>query len=180
MVLDAKVLLNPSTSLIPTVLSEMHSSPVGGHFGFHKTLARLRSDFFWEGMRKSVQKFIQECEVCQQFKYDNMMPAGLLQPLPVPKWIWTEISMDFIEGLTSSSGSQVIMVVVDRLSKYAHFIPLLHPFTAATVAKEFILHVVKLHGVPVSIITDRDKIFMSGFWRSFFQQHGSKLRMSSS
>ena len=88
--------------------------------------------------------------------------------------------MDFIDGLPSSQGYTVIMVVVDRLSKYAHFVPLKHPYTALSVSKAFIWEVVRLHGVLVSIVSDRDRIFISAFWKNLFQLQGSKLCMSSS
>lgn len=88
--------------------------------------------------------------------------------------------MDFIEGLPNSNGHTVIMVVVDRLSKYAHFIPMKHPFTAAVVAKMFVANVVRLHGIPTSIVSDRDKVFISSFWQTLFKLQGTQLRMSSS
>jgi len=105
-----------------------------------------------------VKEFLKACDVCQRFKSDCMKPAGLLQPLPIPTTIWIDISMDFIEGLPPSNGYIVIMVVVDRLTKYAHFTALKHPFTVATVAKVFIANVVRLHGIPASIVTDRQSI----------------------
>ncbi|KAJ8751592.1 hypothetical protein K2173_016841 [Erythroxylum novogranatense] len=128
--LKEKVILNPNSPLITLILTELHETPLGGHFGFHRTLAR------------------------------NLAPAGLMQPLPIPNRIWSDISMDFVEGLPCSEGYRVIMVVVDRLSKYAHFVPLTHPYTAFAVAKSFVENVVRLHGMPTSIVTDRDKIFM--------------------
>ena len=88
--------------------------------------------------------------------------------------------MDFIEGLPNSNGHSVIMVVVDRLSKYAHFIPLKHPYTAVTVAKAFVSNVVRLHDIPTSIVSDRDKVFTSALWQTLFQLQGTKLNMSSS
>ena len=97
-----------------------------------------------------------------------MKLAGLLQPLPIPTWMWTEVSMDFIEGLLPSNGHIVIMVIVDRLKKYAHFVALRHPYTAATIAKSFIANVVRLHGVLTSIVSDRDKVFISSFWQTLF------------
>ena len=153
---------------------------MGGHFGFNKTLHRIGKSFMWPNMRRMVKEFLQTCEVCQQYKADCMKPTGLLQPLPIPTQIWLEISMDFIEGLPNSNGHSVIMVIVDHLSKYAHFIPLKHPYTTVTVAKVFVSNVVRLHGIPTLVINDRDKVFTSAFWQTLFHLQGTKLHMSSS
>lgn len=131
-------------------------------------------------MCRTVKEFLQQCTICQQYKTDCMKPAGLLQPLPIPAQIWTDVSMDFIEGLPPSNGHTVIMVVVDRLTKYAHFVALKHPFTAIIVAKAFVANIVRLHGIPTSIVSDRDKVFISSFWQALFQLQGTKLCMSSS
>ncbi|KAH9699581.1 hypothetical protein KPL71_024420 [Citrus sinensis] len=175
-----RVYLSSTSSLIPKIISDCHASPVGGHFGYHKTLARIKRRFLWPNMRRTVKEFLQHCDICQRYKVDNIRPAGLLQPLPIPKQMWTDVSMDFIEGLPSSNGYTVIMVVVDRLTKYAHFVPLKHHFTAIIVAKAFVSNVVRLHGIPTSIVSDRDKVFISSFWRTLFQLQGTKLCMSSS
>ncbi|GJR68291.1 retrotransposon-related protein [Tanacetum coccineum] len=103
---------------------------------------------------------------------------GLLQPLPIPERIWSDISMDFIVGLPRSQGKTVIFVVVDRLSKYAHFVALSHPYTASFVAQAFLDSVYKLHGLPDSIVSDRDSVFMSHFWQSLFKILKVELKMS--
>lgn len=103
--------------------------------------------------------------MCQRCKPDLSAYPGLLQPLPIPTQVWTEISMDFIDGLLSSQGKTVILVVVDRLSKYAHFMPLHHPYTTAQVAQSFMDNIYKLHGLPKAIVSDRDKVFLSKFWK---------------
>lgn len=177
---QGKIYLNSSSSLIPIILADCHSTPIGGHFGYNKTLGRLKATYCWSGMHKALKEFLRHYETCQCYKTDSMAPTSLLQPLPVPNRIWTEISMDFFEGLPSSHGNSVIMVVVNRLSKYGHFMALKHPFSAITMAQAFIDHVVLLHRNPVSIVSDRDKVFLSTFWRTLFQLHGTALRMSSS
>nr|GFA68787.1 hypothetical protein [Tanacetum cinerariifolium] len=121
---NGAIFLSPKSPLLATVLHLSHGSPEGGHFGFHKTLAKLKHNFWWSGMKEQVKQFIRECHVCQRSKSDSMKPAGLLQPLPISKRVWEDISMDFIEG----------------------------------VAREFITNVVRLHGIPSTIVSDRDKL----------------------
>lgn len=109
-----------------------------------------------------------------------MHSPSLLQPLPIPEKVWNEISMDFIEGLPKSQGKTTIFVVVDRLTKYAHFMVLTHPYTAKDVAQLFLDNIYKLHGLPVSIVSDRDAVFTSTFWQELFKLQGCQLHLSTS
>ena len=119
-------------------------------------------------MKQDVDNFVKRCNICQHAKHSLHHPMGLLQPLPIPEGVWQNLTMDFIEGLPKSEGCTVILVIVDRLTKYAHFLPVKHPYTAATIAQLFMDHVVKLHGLPASIVSDRDTIFVRHFWRELF------------
>ncbi|CAO1939527.1 unnamed protein product [Urochloa humidicola] len=175
-----RIWLGSNSALQSQVLSALHDSPVGGHSGFPVTYRRVKQLFAWKGMKAHVKTFVDQCQVCQQAKPDRSKYPGLLQPLPVPSAAWQMISMDFIEGLPKSSGKDCILVVVDRFTKYSHFIPLSHPFTAAGVAKAFFDNVYKLHGLPDSIVSDRDKVFTSTFWRELFKLAKVSLCMSSS
>jgi hypothetical protein len=129
-------------------------------------------------MKQDVDSFIKQCAICQQAKHTNHHPLGLLQPLPIPDGVWRDLSMDFIEGLPSSEGYSVILVVVDRLTKFAHFIPVKHPYTATKIAQAFMDNVVKLHGLPQSIVTDRDTIFLSSFWKELFKLYRVNLHLT--
>jgi hypothetical protein len=132
-----RLYLSKQSKLKSTVLSELHAIPTAGHSGFTKTYDRVKRSFFWDGMKQDIRNFFVECEVCQCNKGEIVKSLGTLQPLPIPPAIWKDISMDFIIGLPKSGNKSVIMVVVDFLSKYAHFCALQHPFTASTVAQIF-------------------------------------------
>jgi hypothetical protein len=173
-----KIWVGENSALQTKLINAFHSSAIGGHFGVLPTYKRLKRLFSWSGMKTSVDDFAKQCMVCQQAKHLHSKPARLLQPLPIPNSIWRELTMDFVEGLPMSSGANVIMVVVDRLTKYAHLIPLKHPFNASTVAQVFLDSVVKLHGVPLSIVSDRDKNFISRLWKELFSALGTKLQFT--
>jgi hypothetical protein len=117
--------------------------------------------------------------ICQRNKTEHLHPAGLLQPLEVPSSVWAHVSMDFVEGFPHVNGKSVVLTVVDRFSKYAHFLPLGHPYTATSVAKVFFEAIVRLHGLPESIVSDRDLVFTSKFWTEMFSLSGVKLQLSS-
>nr|KYP55263.1 Retrotransposable element Tf2 [Cajanus cajan] len=148
--------------------------------GVTKTFKRLNTNFFWPHMRADVQHFVAQCHTCQQLKYETKKPAGLLQPLPIPSAIWEDLSLDFITCLPPSRGYTAVLVVVDHFSKGVHFGPLPTHFSAFKVAQLFLDMVCKLHGFPRSLVSDRDPIFISHFWRDLFKLSGTKLRMSTS
>lgn len=169
----------PATSMwITKLLQEFHDTPSGGHAGVYRTYRRIAGNVYWRGMFQRVKEYVANCLVCQKMKYEAVSPAGILQPLPIPEQIWNDISMDFITCLPKSKGFSVILVVVDRLSKYAHFMALKPPISARSVAEVFIREVVRLHGIPKSIVSDRDSMFVSSFWKELFAQSGTHLKFS--
>jgi transposase InsO family protein len=170
-----RVYLPASSPSTPAVLEAAHGA---GHEGIQKTLNRVRRDFHISNARRVVEDFVRSCVTCQRNKSEQLQPGGLLQPLEVPSQIWADILMDFIEALPRVHGKTVILTVVDRFSKYAHFIPLAHPYTAQTVARAFFDDIVRLHGFPQSIVSDRDSVFTSAFWTELFRLAGVRLCMS--
>jgi hypothetical protein len=116
-------------------------------------------------MKVVMHQYVTSCSICQQAKPDRSKYLGLLQPLVIPQQAWHTISLDFIEGLPRSGHAKCILAVIDKFTKYGHFLPLLHPFTAAKVAKVFLDNIYKLHGLPVNIISDRDRVFTSSLWQ---------------
>jgi hypothetical protein len=126
-------------------------------------------------MKQDLSTFVDECELFQCNKGEIFKDLGTLQPLSIPSAIWRYISMDFIIGLPKSGNKSIIMVVVDRLSKYAHFCALKNPFTAATVAQIFMDNIFKLHIMPNSIVSDGDPTFTSNFWQELFKLQGTQI-----
>jgi hypothetical protein len=170
-----KVFIPDASTLWLVLLAQAHES---GHEGVQKA-HRWRTSFYNSKALQSVREFVRSCAVCQQHKTQHLHPAGLLQPLLIPSMVWADISMDFIEGFPKVGGKSVVLTVVDQFSKYGHFIALGHPYSAASVAKAFFDEIVKLHGLPCSIVSDRDTVFTSQFWTELFTMARVKLQMSS-
>lgn len=123
---------------------------------------------------------MRECDVCQKLKHETYFPTGLLQPLPILERPWLDVSMDFIEGLPKSHLKSMMFVVVDRLTKYAYLMHLSYPYTTAKVANLYLQFVFKLHGMPSTIVSDRDHVFTSLSWKELMRLQGVTLSMSSS
>lgn len=149
-----RIWLGNNQQLQSKVIIALHCSAIGGHSGIHVTICRVRNLFAWPGLRKAMRAFIADCSVCKQAKSERVRYPGLLQPLLVPEHAWQNVSLDFIEGLPHSSGFDCILVVVDKFSKYAHFVALAHPFTAFDVALAYLNNIYKLHGLPHHLISD--------------------------
>lgn len=170
--------MGSNSALQTKIISTFHDSTIGGHSGILATYQRVKRLFVWKGLKHAVEEFVQQCTVCQQAKHEHCAYPRLLQPLPIPSGAWQDISMDFIEGLPVSKGFDVILVVVDRYTKYAHFLPLKHPFSALQVVDSYLSRVASLYGMPKSIVSDRDKIFTSHFWQNLFKRFAIPLNLT--
>lgn len=158
------------------MIRELHSE---GHIGRDRTLSLIAASYFWPSLRKDVERFVARCQVCQTAK-GKATNAGLYLPLPIPTQPWSDISMDFVLGLPRTQrGNDSIFVIVDRFSKMVHFVPCKKTMDASQVAALFFREVYKLHGLPLSIVSDRDTRFLSHFWRSLWRLLRTSLDMSS-
>jgi hypothetical protein len=165
-----------------SVLSACHDDPLAGHFGFKRTLELLRREFWWPGARSYVKDYVCSCLSCARAKPTRHARFGELQPLPIPTGIWEDVTMDFITELPPSTvGRQTydsILVVVDRLSKMAHYIPTQGDLRAPELAETFNREIVRLHGPPKSIVSDRGVLFTSAYWSTFAACLGSRRLLS--
>ena len=161
------------------VLGSAHHSKFAVHPGGTKMFKDLQSTFWWNNMKREVAEFVAKCLVCQQVKAEHQRPAGLLQPLSIPEWKWESIGMDFVVGLPKTQkGMDSVWVIVDRLTKSAHFLAVRTSFSMDQLARLYLKEIVRLHGVPVSIVSDRDPRFTSRFWKSLQKAMGSGLDFS--
>ncbi|KAI5954743.1 hypothetical protein KGF57_003766 [Candida theae] len=165
-------------SLQHQVITKHHAADSNLHPGAEVTFLELSQYYYWPKMLASVKTFVRSCAICQAIKPPNHNPYGLLQPLPIPKERWSSISMDFVGGFPESQGKDYILVVVDRLTKRAHFCPCSKTITARGAAELFASEIFKHHGLPAEIISDNDVRFTSTFWINFHKELQILLKFS--
>lgn len=162
------------------ILEESHKNSLSIHPRATKMYHDLKKFFWWSGMKRDVARFVYACLTCQKSKVEHQRPSGLMQPLEIPEWNWDNISMDFVTGLPNTvKGFHAIWVIMDRLKKSAHFIPIDISYSLQKLADLYISVIVKLHGVSSSIVSDRDMRFTSDFWKSLYEALCSNLKLSS-
>ena len=162
-----------------SILRDCHEIPIAGHPGFEKTYRTVRKSYYWPGIKKMVRDFVLGCGACQRTKAERVRKPGLLQPLDIPEMKWESVSLDFVTALPRVRGGfDSILVVVDRLTKVAHFIPVKSTATAVDIARVFVREIFRLHGMPKILVSDRDVKFTSHFWGAFFEAVGTSLNMS--
>ena len=159
-----------------------HDDPLAGHFGVSKTLELLRRKYFWQSMRKDVREYVKTCPICQRTKAKRHLPYGELSSFPVPSKPWQEITLDFITDLPPSKFRgkvyDSILVIVDRYTKLARYIPTTKTITAAELAELFVLRVFRDFGLPAGITSDRGSVFTSKFWSSLCFYLSIRRRLS--
>nr|CAD40090.2 OSJNBb0012A12.12 [Oryza sativa Japonica Group] len=177
--LGERICVPDNKDLKDAIMKEAHDTLYSIHPGSTKMYQDLKERFWWASMKREIAECVAVCDVCQRVKAEHQKPAGLLQPLKIPEWKWEEIGMDFITGLPrTSSGHDSIWVIVDRLTKVAHFIPVKTTYSGSRLAELYMARIVCLHGVPKKIVSDRGSQFTSKFWKKFQEEMGSKLNFS--
>ncbi|KAJ9548163.1 LOW QUALITY PROTEIN: hypothetical protein OSB04_020706 [Centaurea solstitialis] len=161
------------------ILIEAHKSKYSVHPGTNKMYHGLRQSYWWPGMKKDIAYFVERCVTCLQVKIEHQRPYGKLQQLPIPEWTWEHVTMNFVTKLPRTpKGCDTIWVIVDRLSKSTHFLPMKETYFMERLARLYIAEIVRLHGTPVSIMSDRDARFTSTFWQSFQREMGTRVNLS--
>jgi hypothetical protein len=162
------------------ILREAHESAYSIHPRVNKMHHDLKATYWWYGMKRDVAEYVAFCDTCQRVKAEHQRPTGLLQPLQVPELKWEDITMDFIVGLPrTQSGYDSIWVIVDRLTKVAHFIPIKTTYSGLQLAELYMSRIVCLHGVPKKIVSDRGTQFTSKFWERLHETLDTQLHFSS-
>jgi len=161
------------------ILGEAHTTRYSIHPGNNKMYQDLKKRFSWTKMKIEIARYVAQCDTCRKVKAIHPKSTGELQPLPIPAWKWDDISMDFIVRLPKTAkGFDSIWVIVDRLTKMAHFLPVKIVYPASTYAKIYFDRILSLHGVPKTIVLDRGTQFVSQFWKCLHKSLGTKLLYS--
>ena len=170
----------PKGEVRNSIMSELHDSRYAGHLGIKRTIDLVKRDFYWPTLEKEVTDYVKTCDECQRNKPSNQKMQGLLQPLEVSTHRWERVSMDLITHLPKTkNGYDSVLVIVDYLTKMIVTRPTYGTATAVDIAKLFVDSVVRVHGLPRTIVSDRDSKFTSHFWREVFKNMGTTLAMSS-
>ena len=159
------------------ILYESHKTTFTMHPGCNKVYQDMKQYYWWRGMKKDIS----ECLTCQLVKAKHQVPSGLLNPLPIPQWKWDNITMDFVSGFPLTQRKHdSIWVIVDRLTKSAHFLSFLLDYSMDRLEELYVSEIVRLHGIPLSIVFDRDPWFTSRFWKELLSTFGTRLSFSTS
>ena len=178
MLKEGKVYVPKDEKLRAEVIRLHHDTPVGGHGGQWKTAELVTRNFWWPGVTREVKRYVEGCDACQRNKNRTQPPAGKLMPNSIPEKAWTHISADFITKLPLAQGYDSILVVVDRFTKMAHFIPTTEKTSAEGLARLFRDNIWKLHGLPDSIVSDRGPQFAAGVMRELNRILGIETKLS--
>jgi hypothetical protein len=163
-----------------TILREAYDSTYSIHPGSTKMYLDLKEKYWWYGLKRDVAEYVAICDTYQRVKAEHQRPAGLLQPMKIPEWKWEEVGMDFITGLPRTQhGYDSIWVIVDRLTKVVHFLPVKTTYSGTKLAELYMERIVCLYGVPKKIVSDRGTQFTSHFWHKVHSALGTKLNFSS-
>ena len=179
LLINGRVCVPNIKELKEEILNEAHYAPYAMHPGSIKMYRNLRPFYWWRTMKKDTAECVAKCLTCQQVKAEHQAPAGKLHPLSIPEWKWEKITMDFVLGLPRTFRKHdAIWVIVDRLTKSAHFLPVQQSDSLDKLSRIYVAEIVRLHGVPISIVSDRDPRFTSHFWRSLQGALGTRLHFS--
>ncbi|GKB04999.1 putative reverse transcriptase domain-containing protein [Tanacetum coccineum] len=176
---DKRIWLPLFGGLRDLIMHESHKSKYSIHPCSDKMYRDLKKLYWWPNMKTDIATYVSKCLTCAKVKAEHQKPSGLLQQPKIPEWKWEKITMDFVSGLPRTpNGYDTIWVIVDRLTKSAHFLPMKKTDSMEKLTQQYLKEIVCRHGVPVSIISDRDSRFASGFWRSLQNALGTKVNMS--
>ena len=174
-----RVCVPDDNDLRKAILEEAHSGSFAIHLGSKKMYQDLKMSFWWSGMKRDISEFVTKCLVFQRVKAEHQVPSGLLQSIRIPEWKWDRITMNFVVGLPLTRRKHnSVWVVVNRLTKSAHFLPVRTDYSLDKLAELYIKEIVRLHGIPISIISDRDSRFASRFWGKLQTTLGTQLKFS--
>jgi transposase InsO family protein len=169
----------PKGKLRDEIIHDNHDAPIAGHPGIDKTYSNIARAYYWEGMGRDIKRHVQYCDACQRTKKSHLPDAGELRPLPIPHRPWSSVAMDLVGPFPmSANNNEMVLVVIDRLTKMAHFIPTVRQYTSKLLAELFLNYVFRYHGLPDTIVSDRDPKFTSQFWQALQKDLGVKLLMS--
>src|ERR1700761_6071685 len=175
---QGKIWIPNDEELRTSLIRRNHDDSLAGHGGTAKTTELVSLQYYWPRMRETIKRYVRNCDICQRSKAVRHAPYGMLLPNEVPDQLWKSIAMDFITDLPNSDGYDTILVVIDRLTKMSHFIPCTKNLDARQFATLFLKEIVRLHGIPRDVITDRGSLFTSDLWKETRKKLGIERRLS--